>query len=261
MPAALAPPSFDLSHLDVQATAFLILFARVGTVLMLLPVFSEDAVPGRIRLLIALGMSIGLWGVLAPLMRAAAAAGGALPAVLLAELITGLAIGALVKIVFSAVSMAGSIISSQIGLSSALLYDASQGGQAALLSKFVTVAAAVVCMSLHVHHLWIGAIIESYRTFPIGGMPPAHDFLRAALDAVARAMTLGIGLSAPLLVYGIVFNVALGLSTRIAPAIQLFFIVQPLNILLGLAVMAMTMGGLLTGFAQAMAAYMQTSWN
>ncbi|PMU92210.1 flagellar biosynthetic protein FliR, partial [Pseudomonas sp. GP01-A4] len=37
--------------------------------------------------------------------------------------------------------------------------------------------------------------------------------------------------------------------------------VQPLNILLGLAVMAMTMGGLLTGFAQAMAAYMQTSWN
>jgi flagellar biosynthetic protein FliR len=92
-------------------------------------------------------------------------------------------------------------------------------------------------------------------------MPPAHDFLRAALDAVARAMTLGIGLSAPLLVYGIVFNVALGLSTRIAPAIQLFFIVQPLNILLGLAVMAMTLGGLLTGFAQAMAAYMQTSWN
>jgi flagellar biosynthetic protein FliR len=109
--------------------------------------------------------------------------------------------------------------------------------------------------------LWIGAIVESYRTFPIGGMPPAHDFLRAALDAVARAMTLGIGLSAPLLVYGIVFNVALGLSTRIAPAIQLFFIVQPLNILLGLAVMAMTLGGLLTGFAQAMAAYMQTSWN
>jgi flagellar biosynthesis protein FliR len=255
VPAALAPPSFDLSHLDVQATAFLILFARVGTVLMLLPVFSEDAVPGRIRLLIALGMSIGLWGVLAPLMRTAAAAGGALPAVLLAELITGLAIGALVKIVFSAVSMAGSIISSQIGLSSALLYDASQGGQAALLSKFVTVAAAVVCMSLHVHHLWIGAIIESYRTFPIGGMPPAHDFLRADPE------TLGIGLSAPLLVYGIVFNVALGLSTRIAPAIQLFFIVQPLNILLGLAVMAMTMGGLLTGFAQAMAAYMQTSWN
>ena len=95
MLAPLAPPSFDLSHLDVQATAFLILFARVGTVLMLLPVFSEDAVPGRIRLMIALGMSIGLWGVLAPLMRTAAAAGGALPAVLLAELITGLAIGAL----------------------------------------------------------------------------------------------------------------------------------------------------------------------
>lgn len=249
-----------LAGFDFQASAFLLLFARVGAVLMLLPVFSEDAVPGRIRLLLAIGMTLGLWGVLGPVTRAASTDAAAFPGLLVAELVTGLAIGTLVKIMFSAVAMAGSLISTQIGLSSAIVFDTSQGGQAALLSKFVSVAAAVLCMSMHLHHLWIGAIIESYRTFPVGGMPAAPDFLRAALDAAGRATALGIGLAAPLIVYGIVFNVALGLATRLAPAIQLFFIVQPLNLLLGLAVTAMTLGTLLATFAQAMADYMRMSW-
>lgn len=252
---------FSVETLPLQATAFLILFARVGAVLMLLPVFSEDAIPGRIRLMLAFAMSAGLWGLLSGQTMPVAARGTALPAIILSELAVGLALGAIVKIMFQAVAMAGSIISLQVGLSSAVIFDPSQGGQAPLLSKFVSVAAAVVCMALSVHHLWIASIVSSYATFPVGGLPPAADFAALAVNVVTRSMTLAIGLAAPLIVYGIVFNIALGLSARLAPSIQVFFIAQPLNLMLGLALFATVIGTLLTSFAEGMAGWMQSGWS
>ena len=68
-------------------------------------------------------------------------------------------------------------------------------------------------------------------------------------------------LAAPLIVYGIVFNVALGLASRLAPAIQIFFIAQPLNLLLGVTLFATILGALLTAFAAAMAAWLQNGWS
>ena len=249
-----------MQGLPVYATAFLILFARVGAVLMLLPVFSEEAIPGRIRIMLALGTTAGLWGLLGARIAPIAQGSTALPGILIAEMLTGLAIGMMVKIMFLAAAMAGSIISLQVGLSSALVTDLAQGGQAAVLSKFVSVAAAVVCMALGVHHLWIIGLVNSYAAFPVGGLPPAAAFAQLAIATVGRSMTLAISLSAPLLIYGIVFNLALGLSARLAPAIQVFFITQPLNLLLGLGLFAMLIGTILTTFASAMVAWLQAGW-
>ncbi len=246
--------------LPVDASAFLILFCRVGAVLMVLPVFSEDAIPARIRLTLALGMTAGLWGLLSARVIPVAQNSITLPGIVIAEILTGLAIGMIIRIMFMAAAMAGSIISLQVGLSSALINDASQGGQASVLSKFVSVAAAVVCMGMGVHHLWIAAIVHSYTMFPVGGLPPAADFAQLAIATVGKSMSLSISLSAPLLIYGIVFNIALGLSARLAPAIQVFFIAQPLNLMLGMALFASLLGAILTCFSSAMTDWLQSGW-
>lgn len=248
------------ADLELQVSAFFIVFARVGAVLMLLPVFGEDAVPGRIRMMIAFAMSAALYGILGAPARIAVQSGAVLPAVLVAELMTGLAMGMIVKILFFSISMAGSLVSMQAGFSSAMIFDPAQSAQAPVLSKFVGLAAALVCMGMQVHHLWLGAIIQSYNSFPIGGLPPMQDFAQLAIEAIGRSMLLGISLAAPLIVYGIVFNVALGLAARIAPAIQVFFIAQPLNLLLGLSLAAATIGTMLTFFGQAMGDAMQGGW-
>lgn len=249
-----------MQNLPVDATAFLILFARVGAVLMLLPVFSEDSVPPRVRLLIALGLSAGMWPIISPKVSEAALAVDALPAIIVAEMMVGLSIGLIVKIMFSAVSIAGSIVSMQVGLSSALVNDPAMGGMSPALARFVAVAAAVVCMSMGVHHLWIASIVQSYGAFPVGGLPPAEDFARLAVQTATDAMALALSLAAPLIVYGIIFNVALGLAARIAPSIQVFFIAQPLNLILGIGLFAGVMGLFLTTFAEAMARFMQANW-
>lgn len=242
-----------------QASAFLLLYARLGAVAMLLPLFGEDAVPTRIRLLLGLGLAAGLWGLLSARVLPIAANPAALPGALIAELLVGLGLGMVVKIMFQAAAMAGSIISLQIGLSSALINDPAQGGQAPLLSKFVSMAATLVCLSAGVHHLWIAAMVQSYALFPVGVLPPAGDFAQLAIAVTGKAMALAVALAAPMLVYGIVLNIALGMAVRLAPAIQIFFIAQPLTIMLGLTVTAITLGPLLLAFSAAMSAWLQTT--
>lgn len=249
-----------MANLSVEASAFLILFARIGAVLMFLPVFSEDAVPSRIRLLLALGMTAGLWGLLGNHILPIAAKPAALPGILAAELMVGGSMGMIVRMMFQAAAMAGSIVSLQIGLSSALINDPSQGGQAPLLSKYVSMSATLVCLALGVHHLWIAAMVHSYALFPVGVLPPGAGFAQLAIEVVGRAMVLAISLSAPMLVYGIVLNIALGLAVRMAPSIQIFFIAQPLNILFGVSLFGIILGPLLAGFADAMTGWMQTTW-
>jgi len=249
-----------LQDLPLQASAFLILFARVGAVLMLLPVFSEEAVPGRIRVLIAFAMSLALWGMMSPTVLPAAQDGNALAGILVIELVVGLALGMIVRLMFQAAVMGASIASVQIGLSSALIFDPGLGGQTPVLAKLAVLAATLVCLSFGLHHLWIGAIIRSYGVFHVGAVPNPGDLATLAVTTVGRAMSLAVSMAAPLLVYGIVFNVALGFASRLAPALQVFFIAQPLNVLLGLGLFGLVAGAMITVFANAMGDWMQSGW-
>ncbi len=232
--------------------SLLILFARVGTMAMMLPAFSDDAIPARIRVLFGVGLAIGFHAPMAAVVQPFAAAPQGLIALLVSELAVGLSLGAIVRILFQAIGMAGGIISTQIGLASAVFFDPSMASQTTILSRFAVVGAATVCLALDIHHLWIEGALASYRTFPIGGLPDAGGFARLALAATQQSLLLAVSLSAPIVLYSIVFNLALGLASRMAPAIQIFFIAQPLNMLLGLALLAATAGAMFTVFADAM---------
>ena len=249
-----------LLRLPIDTAAFLILFCRVGAVIMLLPAFSEDAVPPQIRLIMALGFTFGMYGMLEPRVTPALHSGISLPLLVIGEVMVGLAIGMVVRILFSAAAIAGAIAAQQVGLSSALVVDPSMGGQAPLLSRLIGLAAVVVCMGAGVHHLWIASIFGSYATFPVGGMPNAADFAHLAVSVTGQALALGVSLAAPLILYGMLFNLGLGLAARVAPSIQVFFIAQPLNLLLGMSVLAMSIGAMLTAFAAAMTTFMQSGW-
>lgn len=248
-----------LAGLPDGSATFLLLFCRVGAVLMLLPAFSDDGVPMRIRLLIALGVAAGFLGYLGPIVQPKLVAGAPLAPLVISELMLGFALGSVMRVLFLAAAMAGSFISMQTGLSSAIAPDPSQGGQAPILSRYISLAALVACFAAGVHHLWLGAIASSYQVFPVGGLPPSEDFAKLLTSSLSHSMSLALSLAAPLMVYGIIFNVVLGVVSRVAPAIQVFFIFQPMQLLLGLGLTAAIFGSLVTVFTSELAAWTSTN--
>lgn len=99
----------------------------------------------------------------------------------------------------------------------------------------------MLIFSTNLHHVMLGALVDSYATFPAGTAPPLADFAEAASRLVADGFTLALQLSALLLVVMLVMQIGLGLLARLMPQMQVFFVAMPLQILLGLAIFAFTL--------------------
>ena len=246
-----------MSVFDFQIAGFFLVFARIGAVVMLLPGLGDNAVPPRVRLIAALLVSLVIFPVVARYLPPVPGSAAALGALIVAEMAVGLLIGAIVKILFSALAVTGSIIGLQSGLAAANLFDPSQNQQAAILARFLGLAAIVLLFAANLHHAIIEGLARSYMMFAPGGELMPGDFAALAVDAVAASFALGLQLAAPFLVYGIVFNIGLGLMARLAPTLQVFFIAQPLNLLLGFALLLALGGIILTQFIDSFAALLE----
>jgi flagellar biosynthetic protein FliR len=96
--------------------------------------------------------------------------------------------------------------------------------------------------SLDVHHLFIAGMVRSYDVFQPGGALMWGDLSSLAVSTIGKAFAIGIQLSAPFLLYGFIFNVALGFIARMTPTIQVFFVAQPLNMLFTFGLLIATAG-------------------
>ncbi len=239
--------------------AFLI-FSRIGATLMLLPGFGELYVPQRYRLLLALVMAGLLTPVLAPIMPALPASPSQLVMLVGGEVVIGVFIGTIARVLVSALETAGSVVSMQMGLSNAQMFNPiADQQQSPLPSAFYGMLGVVMIFLTDMHHLLLRATVESYAVFQPGAFPAVGDLSDVLARMAAESFRLGIEMAAPFIVLGLVFFIALGVIARLVPQIQILFVAQPLQILGGLVVFAFVlatgMRWFLAEFAQQMAFY------
>jgi flagellar biosynthesis protein FliR len=141
-----------------------------------------------------------------------------------------------------ALAVAGEVISLQTTLSFAQTTNPLQAQPTASVSSFLAILGLTLVFATDLHQLFIGAIAHSYALFPAGRAPPVQDFTTLAIRTFSGTFALGLQLSAPVMVFALVFNVALGLVARIMPQFQVFFAATPLILLLGLSVFALSAG-------------------
>lgn len=230
------------------ATLFMLTFARVGTLVMLLPGAGERPVPGRMRLSFALLLTL----LLLPIVRGLLPPGDAPAAVIgtmIGEVAVGLALGLATRIVMAALQMAGTIIAQELGLSFAMTIDPTQGGgQEAAIGNFLTLLGITLVFATDLHHLAIAAIGNSYDLLPPGRMIDTGDAAKLALGAVGRSFALAVQISAPFIVFAFLFNLGLGVLSRLMPQMQVFFLAMPLTILLGVVVMLAALGVMMAAY-------------
>ncbi len=228
--------TIQLDYLPDVAATFMLMFARLGTMIMLLPALGESTIPMRFRLTIALALTLVLYPVAAPQYPVDLTANTArLIMLLFGELAIGFGIGLCAKLITSVLQIAGVIMANQSGLAFALGTDvANQGQQGALYGNFLSILGITMVFVTDSHYLVIAALHDSFSMFPPGFAPPVGDFAQNATNTVAHVFSIATRMSAPFLVVGLVFYFGLGLLNKLMPQMQIFFIAMPVNIAVGM---------------------------
>src|SRR6195256_5537091 len=238
----------DVSLLPALAAAFMLVFARIGAMVMLLPGLGEANIPVRIKLAIALLLTL----VILPLHRAAyhidMQSLTPLLLLMLYEIVIGIVLGATARVTLSALAVAGSVIAQQLGLGFVTAVDPTQGQQGLIVGNFLTLLGITLIFATDLHHLVIAGLHDSYRLFQPGEGPVVSDVASPVTNTFARALRVMIQLSAPFLVFGLVFNVALGVLSRLMPQMQVYFVAVPLSILIGFLILMVVVGAMMGSF-------------
>lgn len=219
-----------------------LIFGRIGAVLLMLPGVGESYVPPRIRLSLALVVSLALWPVVAGSLPALPETLGGMAGWVIREVLVGLAIGALLRAFLTALSTAGEVVALQSTLAFAQTANPMQASPGSTLSAFLMLLGTTLIFATNTHHLFIAGLVGSYELIAPARPLITGDFVTMAVRTVADAFTLGVQLAAPVLVFAIIFNLASGLVGRVMPAFQVYFAAAPLSIILGLSVFALSLG-------------------
>ena len=153
---------------------------------------------------------------------------------IVAELLTGAALGWLARLPAMALGMGGAIIATLLGLSSVVQPDPSLGGQSTALARLFNLAAPVLIFVSGLYTLPLSALSGSYDLVGVGGILPPGDTADMIVKVVGSSFALALQLSAPFILAGIVWQISVGLLSRMAPQLQAFSIAAPGQILGGL---------------------------
>jgi flagellar biosynthetic protein FliR len=238
----------DISLLPVLAATFMLVFARVGSMVMLLPGLGESNIPVRIKLGIALLLAL----IILPLHRGAyhidMQSINPLLVMMIHEIVVGIVLGATARVTLSALQVGGAVIAQQMGLGFVTSVDPTQGQQGVLIGNFLTMLGITLLFSTDSHYLVIAALNDSYNIFSPGDLTPSGDIAALATRAFAAAFKIGMQLSAPFLVFGLVFNIGLGVLARLMPQMQVYFVGVPLSILAGFLIFSLVLVAMMGTF-------------
>ncbi len=237
--------TIDISNLPAFGAAFLLVFARTGTMVMLLPGLGEQSLSPRLRLTVALMLA----AVLLPLHRNDyhIDPGALAPDIvmLIEEIIIGAVLGLTARLTISALEVAGSVIAQQLGLGFVTTVDPTQGEQGVILGTFLTMLGITLFFATDMHYLVIAALNDSYTLFAPGELPATGDVAALMTKTVSGAFRIGIQLSAPFLAFGLLFNLGLGVLSRLMPQMQVFFIALPASIMIGFLFLILVLGSMM----------------
>jgi len=215
--------------------AFLLVFVRVGSAMMMMPGFGDNFIPMQIRLLFALALCLVLTPVLQLYLPAAQPASAtALVVLLVMEATIGIFIGMVARILVMALATSGMVISMQSALASAQVFNPTLGGQGSLVGSLLSLLGVVLIFATDLHHMLIVAARDSYVLFPVGGVLDSSSMAEVMARMVSGSFLLGIQIAAPFMVVALIMYLGFGVLARLMPQIQIFFLALPVQILVSL---------------------------
>jgi len=234
-----------LSHfLTSQLFAFLLVFCRLGSAIMLLPGFGEAYVAMRIRLFLALMFSV----VVAPTIHLPPVPANTFTLIQLlsAEILIGLFIGGVSRMLIATVHIAGTIIAYESSLSSALTQNiTSFQGQDSSLGNLLSMTAVVLMFVTDLHHVMLKGLVDSYTLFLPGQMPLMGDIAQHATQTVSGIFQMAMQMAAPNIAVGLMLYLGAGILARLMPNMQIFFILMAPQLLISFFILMVSFSAIM----------------
>jgi flagellar biosynthetic protein FliR len=196
------------------------------------PLYGNRSFPARGKIILGIMLTL----VIAPAIpKVAPLDPVSLPGILIVmqQLLIGLAMGFSVRIVFSAVELAGEIIGLTMGLGFATFFDPQSQARSSAISQFLALVATTAFLSVNGHLVLLSALAESFVSLPISAEPIAGFGFKQLADWGSKVFSSGLQISLPILTALLLVNIALGILTRAAPQLNLFGIGFPITIATG----------------------------
>ncbi|MFQ6009447.1 MAG: flagellar biosynthetic protein FliR, partial [Candidatus Zixiibacteriota bacterium] len=235
-------PLFDFINYGAdKLQTLLLIILRASGLFLLAPIFSHRTIP----VLIKAGFIIAIAIVLVPTVNAAMPyqieSFWQLAALGAKEILLGLLIGLIFRLIFFGAETAGTIIGYQIGFALFNLPDVEEGGQISILGQFWYLVAALIFLSINGHHLIVTAFAGSYEVIPPGVVGLGAPVGELMIKCTAYVFVLALKIAAPLMIALFLTDVALGTIAKTIPTMNVFFVGFPIKISVGLLVMAMAL--------------------
>ena len=245
-----------------QIETFLLMFARIATMIALLPLFGSQQIPVQLKA----GLAFFLCVILFPAVTHGA--GGSFPTttglfvlMFIKELFVGIVIGFVASLIFTVVQFAGYLIDVLTGFSFVELVDPFSDTSVSIFGQFNVLIFTIFFFALNGHYFLLLAIEKSFSVIPLlGAQIPSGPLCAAITKSVGNIFVLGFKFSAPVFVTLFLTQIALAVVARTVPQINVFFVGVPLNIIIGLGVAIIALPGLGVMFKKMVGMMMQDIW-
>lgn len=220
-----------------QAAGFLLVLARVSPLFVVAPLFSSKQVPTRVRTVVACAMAIGL----TPLALHGQHVPNdalAIGALVLKELLVGLAFALSLAILFAAIESAGALLDVLVGFSFGAVLNPFSGNQTAVLAQLYGLVALAIFLVIGGDGWLLRGLARTYELVPLTAAPKIASLAQGVVAAFSTIFTSALEVAAPVLLAVVVTDVAFGVVSRVVPQLNVFGVGFPVKVLVALLVVA-----------------------
>ena len=232
--------SFTSAQLTAWLGAFIFPLARILALISSSPIFGNKEIPPRIKVALAFAITL----VIAPTLTIPADLDPASAAglfVLMQQIAAGLIMGFAIRLIFSAVEMAGDLAGMQMGLGFASFYDPVNASFTPVIAQFLGIIAGLLFLAADGHLYMLAALADSFRDFPIGASVPSAHAFRTMAEWGGTMFSHALQFSLPIIGALLITNLALGILTRSAPQLNIFAVGFPITLAVGFVALMLTL--------------------
>lgn len=224
-----------------QFQVFLIVTARVAGFISAIPVYFSAQAPARIKTGLVFASSLTLYPVMSPYVGEVSFVPATFLLLVVAELLLGVLLGLVARLIFTAVEFGATVIGFQMGFAAANVFDPQNQRQVALLSQFQNVFTILIFLAIDGHHLFFYSAVQSYELLPPGQFNLSGEAVPYLMELASHMFAIGVQFSAPLLTVLLFSGLILGILARVFPQLNVFLLSFPINIGTAFVVIALTL--------------------